>query len=250
MWGFYQLKLVSGTPGPGFRVRSKHEGKRKRGCPSPLLHVRLARPGPRRPVAVRRARRRGRADRAVPVDPVAFPAAPAGCLAGPVDPAAYLVAPDCLRAVPAAPVPARVAPADVRAALAAPVARVGPVAAVLAVPAVVARVAVVPAVPVAAVPAARVVPAAVAPAARVVPAVPVAAARVVPAAVVPAAQVVPVARRGPTTAVPPLPRPARPGWLRRRGDGPPASPSARCPWPTSSCSKSASRSAWCCSPST
>jgi hypothetical protein len=118
VWGFYQLKLVSDTPGPGFWVRSKHEGKRKRGCPSPLLHVRLAHPGPRRPVVARRARRPGRADPVAPavreecrVARVAALADPVGC---PADPA-------CLRAVPVVPGPA---PVDVPAARVVPEVRV------------------------------------------------------------------------------------------------------------------------------
>ncbi|GAB3707932.1 hypothetical protein GCM10027598_11650 [Amycolatopsis oliviviridis] len=63
MWGFYQLQLVSDSSGPAFRVRSTHEGKRKRGCPSPLLHVRPALRG-RNLLVVRRGRRRGPGDRA------------------------------------------------------------------------------------------------------------------------------------------------------------------------------------------
>ncbi len=180
MWGFYQLKLVSDSPGPGFRVRSKHEGKRKRGCPSPTLHVRLARPGPRRP-AVSRARRRGRADRPAPTSfPVAL-ADPVGCrvapVADPADPRGLVADPADPLAAPADPVPALVAPAD----------RVVPV-------------------PVARADLAdREVPVGLVARADLV-------ARAVPAAPRGPGPVTPAAR--------PLPRPARPGWPRPRGAGP------------------------------
>lgn len=182
MWGFYQLKLVSDSPGPGFRVRSKHEGKRKRGCPSPTLHVRLARPGPRRPVRDAPARRLVRADRPAPTSfPVAL-ADPAGCRVAPVaDPAAPrgpVVAPADPLAAPADPVPALADPAD----------RVVPVP--------VAR----------ADPAAREVPVGLAdPVDRADPTVPAD----------------PADPRGPVTPTArPVPRPARPGWPRPRGAGP------------------------------
>lgn len=185
MWGFYQLKLVSDSPGPGFRVRSKHEGKRKRGCPSPTLHVRLARPGPRRPVRDAPARRLVRADRPAPTSfPVAL-ADPAGCRVAPVaDPADLrgpVVAPVDPLAAPADPVPALVAPAD----------RVVPVP--------VARADLVD-------PAAREVPVGLAdPVDRAGPADPA----------------VPADPRGPVTPTArPVPRPARPGWPRPRGAGP------------------------------
>jgi len=190
VWGFYQLKLVSDTPGPGFRVRSKHEGKRKRGCPSPLLHVRLARPGPRRPVVVRRARRLGRADPVVQEDPVVFPVAP-------VDPVAFLVV----------PVDPAAFPVDLAALVAFPADLAGPVA--VPVDLVVRQ----------ASPSGPAFPLA----ARVGLAVPGAlAARV--DLVDPVARVdrvVPVALRGPTAVVPaarPLPRPSpRPGLRPPRG---------------------------------
>jgi hypothetical protein len=100
VWGFYQLQLVSDMPGPAFRGSCTHEGKRKRGCPSPLLHVRLARPGPRRPVVVRRARRLGRADPVAREDPVVFPVAPVAFLVAPV---AFPVDLAAVRQVPADP---------------------------------------------------------------------------------------------------------------------------------------------------
>ena len=115
MWGFYQLKLVSDTPGPGFRVRSKHEGKRKRGCPSPLLHARPARLGHSRPAA-RRARRHGRADQVGLADRWAVPGDRA-CLravledqVAPEDrevPAVHLQVMRVVRLLPRLPVPPR-----------------------------------------------------------------------------------------------------------------------------------------------
>jgi hypothetical protein len=46
VWAFYQLQLMFDSSGPAFQPSSTNEGKRTRGCPSPLLHARRAhRPG-------------------------------------------------------------------------------------------------------------------------------------------------------------------------------------------------------------